>query len=475
MSLKSKLALIVGENFVSDGAAERYVYSQDITENQRHEPALVVMPATVEEVQRIVLLANEELTPLVPYVTGQNVGGLTIPQVDGAVIVDLKRMDRILDVDEEGMYMVVEPGVTFGHVRKFLDENHPSLRYAYPIAPPYTSVMANALLQGLCDLSTSRGAMADFINGLEVVLPTGEITCIGSGIMGDDNWFGRYPLPDLVGLFSGWQGMTGIVTKIALKLWPKKKFVQHYALFTFGENETAEILKESVRTGIIDDAGCLSFPVVKMLMEMSPPVMDFEGEPDYGSFVTIRGDTEIEVEENYKLLKALVNRYKERDNRLLLIPFDAIAKLIYEGAHAWVDFPSDGFKPLTQFDGMSWVGVYIHPRYWGEALAGGRRIVEKYGFEEMIFLKPMDGMHYAEYKHILRFPKDKETLEKVRKCNEELLDHALELKAIPYKTPIWAAKKLHERADPEFLKLVKRIKKLLDPNGIMNPGRLSLS
>ena len=53
--------------------------------------------------------------------------------------------------------------------------------------------------------------------------------------MGDGNWFCRYPLPDLVGLFSGWQGMTGIVTKIALKLWPKKKFDGFAALFTFGE------------------------------------------------------------------------------------------------------------------------------------------------------------------------------------------------------------------------------------------------
>ena len=98
---------------------------------------------------------------------------------------------------------MVEPGVTFGHMRKYLDAHHPELRYAYPLAPPYTSVIANALLQGLCDLSSVHGAMADFVNGLEAVLPTGDVVRVGSGAMDSGSWFGRYPLPDLVGLFSG--------------------------------------------------------------------------------------------------------------------------------------------------------------------------------------------------------------------------------------------------------------------------------
>ncbi len=67
---------------------------------------------------------------------------------------------------------------------------------------------------------------------------------------------------------------------------------------------------------------------------------------------------------------------------------------------------------------------------------------------------------------------DDETVEKVRKCNEELLDFALGLKAIPYKTPVWSAKKMQQLADPAFFELARKIKKLLDPNNIMNPGRL---
>ncbi|MFX0108777.1 MAG: FAD-linked oxidase C-terminal domain-containing protein, partial [Candidatus Hodarchaeota archaeon] len=72
---------------------------------------------------------------------------------------------------------------------------------------------------------------------------------------------------------------------------------------------------------------------------------------------------------------------------------------------------------------------------------------------------------------IIRFPKDETTTQRVRECNNELLDLALSLKAIPYKTPVWSAKKLHEHADSGFTSLVKRLREFLDPNGIMNPGR----
>jgi len=474
MGIKERLQEIVGEGFVNDGAAERYIYSQDMTENITREPIAIVMPETVEEIQSIIKMANETKTPLIPYVTGQNVGGLTIPQVDGSVIVDLRRLNRIIEVDEDAMYALIEPGVTFGHMRKYLDDNHPDLRYAYLLAPPHTSVMANALLQGLGDLSNKHGAMGDFINGLEAVLPTGELVRAGSGIMGDNNWFGRYPLPDLVGLFSGWQGMTGIVTKVAVQLWPKPPILTHVALFTFGEKETADLLIEIGKKQIVENADCMSLSIIKMLLDVSFPVQTYDGEPDFGTVIAISGNTEVEVAEKIVVLNQIVHEAKQTDSRHLLVTWDAIAKLMGDQANAWVNFPSDAFKVLAEFDGLTWCGAYFHPKNWGTALAGGREIVERHGFELMAFLKPMNSMHFGELKFIIRFPKDDETLNRVRKCNEELFDFALDLNAIPYKTPVWAAKKMHERIDPGFLKLIKKIKETLDPNNIFNPGRWGL-
>ncbi|MEM2142312.1 MAG: FAD-binding oxidoreductase [Candidatus Thorarchaeota archaeon] len=474
MNIVQDLISVVGKEYVSDRLPERYVYSFDMTENEPREPAAVVMPSTVREVQEILLLANRTRTPVVPFVTGQNVGGLTIPQVDGAVVIDLKRMDRIVEVDEDAMYAVLEPGVTFGHLRRHLDQYHPFLRYTYPLAPPYTSVMANALLQGLCDLSTRQGAMGDFINGLEAVLPTGEIVRVGSGVMGDGNWFGRYPLPDLVGLFSGWQGMTGIVTKIAVQLWPKPRHVEHAALFTFGEQETTDLVSAIARTQVLDDADCMSLSIAKMLLGVAAPVKAFPGEPDYATLLTVSGNTASEVSEKMSVVRECVERAKRVEPRQLLVPWRAVKTLMGEQADSWVDFPSDAFKVLTEYDGLTWVGTYIHPRQWAAALRGGRAIVERYGFELMAFLKPMKGMHFSEFKFIIRFPKDQATVERVRRCNEEILDLALSLGAIPYKTPVWAAKRLQSLMDPGYVALVRRVRDLLDPNHIMNPGRWGL-
>ncbi|NWF95920.1 MAG: FAD-binding oxidoreductase [Candidatus Thorarchaeota archaeon] len=472
--LKTELCQVVGDEYVSDGLGERYVYSYDMTENPPQEPALVVMPQSVEEVQSIVRLANRTKTPLVPFVTGQNVGGLTIPQTRGAVIVDLKRMDRIVELDQNAMYIVVEPGITFGHVRRYLNEHAPNLRYTYPLAPPYASVMSNALLQGLCDLSTAHGAMADFITGLEAVLPTGELVRVGSAIMGDGNWFGRYPLPDLVGLFSGWQGMTGIVTKIGLKLWPRLPETEHFALLTFGEKATTDLLTRICQRQIIDDGDCMSLTLLKMLLGVEYPVGVFEGEPDYATLLTLSANTRTELAAKCSVLESVVQEARAEEPRQTLLAWPAVAAIMGSDAHSWIDFPSDAFKILTEFDGLTWVGTYIHPARWGEALEGGRRIVEKYGFELMAFLKPMDGMHFGEFKFIIRFPKDEDTVQRVRRCNAELLDHALSLKAIPYKTPVWSAKKLQQVADPGFVMLLRKVKEALDPNGIMNPGRWGL-
>ncbi len=474
MSIKELLEPIVGEQYVSTRESDRYIYSSDSTENPAVKPLAIVMPKSVDEIQKIIKLANDTLTPIVPFITGQNVGGLTIPQVEDSLIIDMKRMDSIIHVDEDAMYALLEPGVTFGHLRRYLDEHHPSLRYTYPLAPPYTSILANALLQGLCDLSTKHGAMADFVNGMEIVLPTGEVIRTGSGIMGDDNWFGRYPLPDIVGLFSGWQGMTGIVTKIAIQLWPRPPYIEHAALFSFGEHETTGLITEIARTQLLDDADCMSLSLVKMLLGIGYPVEMFTGEPDYATLISVSGHTQTEIEEKLTVTEKIVNDWKKTDSRHLLVRWNAISKLMGEQALTWVDFPSDAFKILTEFDGLTWVGTYIHPRNWGTALHGGRAIIERHGFELMAFLKPMNGMHFGEFKFIIRFPKDSETITRVKACNEELLDFALGLKAIPYKTPVWAAKKLQDRADPEFVNLLRRIKKLLDPNEIMNPGRWAL-
>jgi hypothetical protein len=261
---------------------------------------------------------------------------------------------------------------------------------------------------------------------------------------------------------------------MSLKLWPKKPAMRYAALFTFGEHQTTDLLKKIIKEGVVEDADCQSLSIVKMLMGISPPVKPYEGEPDYATVLILSANTEAELNEKHRQLENIVELSREDEPRNQLIDWTTVVKLMGEQANAWIDFPSDAFKVLTEYDGLTWVGTYIHPKYWGTALEGGRKIIEKYGFELMAFLKPMNMLHFAEFKFIIRFPKDSVTVQRVKKCSEELLDFALGLKAIPYKTPVWSAIKLQQAANPVFFEFVRKLKKFIDPNNIMNPGRLNL-
>ncbi|MHC1591097.1 MAG: FAD-binding oxidoreductase, partial [Candidatus Helarchaeales archaeon] len=183
-----KLEEITGPEFVTTDREDLLIYGSDMTEEETRPPEAVAMPKDTKEVQKIIKLANEYKIPIVPYITAANIGGLTIP-LHGGIVLDLKRMDRIIKVDEDSKYVVLEPGVSFGKLKLFLENNHPNYMYTIPMSPPHTSVMANALLEGLTEFSYRYGCMGEFITGLEVVLPTGEITRIGNcALQGHDHW-----------------------------------------------------------------------------------------------------------------------------------------------------------------------------------------------------------------------------------------------------------------------------------------------
>ncbi|MHA1472871.1 MAG: FAD-binding oxidoreductase, partial [Promethearchaeota archaeon] len=156
----SKLIEIFGDSFVTDKKVDLYPYSQDMTENKPHMPDFVVIPECNEQLIELVNFCNEYSIPIVPYTTGNNVGGLTIPDYGGIVVDFGKRMNKILHIDDNMMYALLEPGVTFGQLKKHLEQNFPHLRYSFPNAPPYSGVVGNALLSGMTNMGAKIGSMA---------------------------------------------------------------------------------------------------------------------------------------------------------------------------------------------------------------------------------------------------------------------------------------------------------------------------
>ena len=109
----NSLVDIVGEDFVSNRPEELYIYSRDPGAQQPRKVDWVVMPKTAEQVQKIVLLANKERIPITPMGGGLTLSALTVP-IKGGIVLDMKRMDNIVEVNEKSKYVIVEAGVSQG-------------------------------------------------------------------------------------------------------------------------------------------------------------------------------------------------------------------------------------------------------------------------------------------------------------------------------------------------------------------------
>jgi 4-cresol dehydrogenase (hydroxylating) flavoprotein subunit len=185
-----------------------------------HAPSAAVAPQSVEEVQAIVRLANEYGIPLWPISRGKNLGyGGSAPVLAGSVVLDLSRMNRILEVDEKLAYCVLEPGVGFFDLHEYLMQNGVALWMGIP-GNAWGSVLGNALDRGFS--STPYGEHTDSLCGLEIVLPSGELLRTGTGAMlNGATWplfkYGFGPAWDQ--MFA--QSNFGIVTKAGFWLMPE--------------------------------------------------------------------------------------------------------------------------------------------------------------------------------------------------------------------------------------------------------------
>ena len=186
-------------------------------------PSAAVKPASVEEVQAIVRIANEFKVPLWVISRGKNLGyGGAAPRVAGSVTIDLGRMNRILEVNEEFCFAEVEPGVTFFDLYEHIRAKNLKLWISVP-ALGWGSVIGNALDRGVG--YTPYGEHSENICGMEVVLPDGGLIRTGMGALSrGKTWHAFKPGygPSVDGLFM--QSNFGIVTKAGIWLMPQPDF-----------------------------------------------------------------------------------------------------------------------------------------------------------------------------------------------------------------------------------------------------------
>ena len=467
--------LLGSENVISD-VAEMGDYREDYTEAQPHDPDLVAFVSEAEQVREIVVKANELKMPITPRVYGTNVGGLTIP-TEGGLVLDMTKMNRVIEVNETDMYAVIEPGVTQQILKDYLIEHDLPLTLGYSLAPPWTSTFANSMLGGLTNRSLKYGDQSDWISGLEVVLPDGSMMKTGAWAAQGVPPFGLVPFPDLTGLFVAWQGTTGIATKMAFQLWPAHPLNKRLFILTYSPKATYEAMIRMCRKEICDDIGGLSWPSAKMMLGVKRPHPNpAPGEPEFFLYVDLTAELDEEMKIKEKIIGMILKELRA-EGLQYEDPLDVETLVKVNPAMSkFAEFPTDlDFLTDHGGGGLTWIGTYGPLSRFTEGAEAGVELMAKHGFPPLIVSRPMRGGHFGVLRFISIFDKNNpQEVERIRAVNRELLDLVTERGFLMYKTPIWAWKTLSPRIDPGMLAMMSKIKNLLDPNRIMNPGKLGL-
>ncbi|MFH2011332.1 MAG: FAD-linked oxidase C-terminal domain-containing protein [Pseudomonadota bacterium] len=276
-----KIKGIVGKENVYSEPEERVCYSYDAT-NQSYLPDLVVFPGKVQEISDLLKLANEEKFPVIPRGAGSGFTGGTLP-VEGGLILVMSRFNRIIEIDVENLIAFVEPGVVTGNFQKEVEK----LGLFYPPDPAslkFSTLGGNVAECAGGPRAIKYGVTKDYVIGMEVVLPTGEIISTGvqtlKGVVGYD----------LTKLIVGSEGTLGIITKIVVKLIPlpesKKTMLAIYPKLEDAANTVTGIIASKITPSALEFMDNSAIVCVEDFLNIGLPIeadalllLEVDGDP----------------------------------------------------------------------------------------------------------------------------------------------------------------------------------------------------
>ena len=475
----SELVAIVGAGYVSRDKEDIIPYTKDAYSTVLHKeiplPDFVVLPKTSAEVQNIVRLANKYKIPVYPRSFGTNIAGAALPY-RGGIVIDLKRMDRILEINEETMTATIEPGVTWDRLRKRAREKNLDI---IPIGGPYeVSPIGNFQLTNITPYSTKY--CMDRAVTLEVVLPTGEILRTGSQCIEAGaklNPYFRYAYgPDITGLFRGCMGNFGIITKMVIRLRPLAE-IEKNLYFGFDNLAAALAAMKRIERLEITRTSQLCNKVAAIRFILHPEQFRLKAErerlkyqlPEYALTVGIGGNAR-----QIALYEDMIGEVVQNEGGRTFV----IDKSFIEAWDEVVEGCSQ--KVLRMFEPYGSFGTIVGCVPVSSVLGvvdAVSRIVAKYGLRDDIIAEPLVqeiliipwdrcSTVYVE-QEILYEPLDSEAVAKamrcLRECYVELATKFGAVHTIPNQS-------LLRLMMPTYANLLIAIKEYLDPNGIMQVG-----
>ncbi|MCK4235423.1 FAD-binding protein [candidate division WOR-3 bacterium] len=452
-----KFKNLLGDKFVLTEKNDLIPYSKDETSDAQAFPDAVLKPENAQQISQIIRIANEYLIPVTPRGLGTGVSGGALP-IKGGIVLSLERFTRIIDIDKGNMVTVVEPGVITGKLSEAVEKQ--GLFYPPdPASLDSCSIGGNIAESAGGPRAVKYGTTKDYVRGLEIVLPTGEMITLGGRIHKDVTGY------NIIGIIIGSEGTLAIVTKIILKLLPLPKFRVDLLIpfqdFRNASSAINKIFETSIIPVNIEFIEKKAINALKLYLEEDFPF----SEAGAHLLVGIDGNTKENIEKEYETIgEVCLNagaidvfvadtpQTKERLWKARRSLHDALEKKSRIMEREDVVVPVTNIPDLLDF---------IH------------RLSEETGLEIVPFGHAGDGNVHV---NILKM--DTPESEWKRKSNEaveKLLKEVIRLGGTlsgEHGIGIVKKKFIPLSMSKAEIDLAKRIKQAFDPNNILNPGKI---
>jgi len=486
-SKKARLAEIVGTENVYDDADMLQTYAVDQSFVEGKVPDFVIFTETTEQIQQVVRTANETGTPLTPYSSGLNLHGAAIPQ-RGGIILNLSRMNRILSVDEKNWFAIVEPGVTFEQLQNHLMDK--GYRIMIPFgAPPNRSALTSYLERDPMLAGASFEYGNNLIMDMEMVLPGGEVFRTGLWSAGGEPGSAMGPVRHLIyRLWTGAQGTLGIITKMGIQIHP---CIKERKIFFLEFNELGDAV-EPIQRIQRKEIGVECFLVNRL---------------NLAALLS----AEWEIPDGFPAKPTSSKSFEE--NRTTLSPWILVVcihgsprhpeeKIAYEEAALKEVCAGFGLVPgegITHAQGVLDVFQHELTHPWGilkkfnyrgtvhdlsfkaplKSIVNMKSIVERtcskvgYGFNEVgAYLLPLERGRAVHCEFDLHCNLDDDIEVKMIKDAWRTASEALLAAGACFDRPYGAWADMVYQRSGTYTKKLRQVKEQMDPNNIMNPGKL---
>lgn len=483
MTVKTKLREIVGPANFSDNPEVLNTYSRDFSLVPAGVPNYVVKPKTAEEVQKVIQLANKNKLPVVPVSSAVHFHGASIPK-QGGVVVDLTRMNRILEIDEFNRRVRLEAGVTWDQAAKALAKK--GFRMVMPLAPhPLRSPVIDHLEREV--ITNTVYDYGEPLQGMGVVWPTGEIFRTGSAsVAGYPDSPSKGGMPsgpglDFYRLLQGAQGTMGIVTWANLKI-EYIPTIDRVLLAPVDDLEyTTDFLHRILKIRIGQECLLLDNTDLAALVAEKWP-NDFEELratlPPWTlvlvmSAMVRRPEEKLKYEQNM-LDEVLKNEFTEINLKPDLPGFPGLAKkLLLRLRQPW---PKN--KPYWRnryLGGCQSLFFITRPGLAPQFIELMEAVAAQYGYpvdDIGGYIQPIEHNRACQVQFDIFYdPASEVDVELVRSLYRDAIGTLASQGAL-FTRPYGELADLVYGSATEYATVLRRVKKIFDPNNIMNPGTL---